>query len=135
MSGAFGQRSRGPGLVDGRLAACPRSPNCVRSCSPASDGVHHIEPLRFTDPPSDAWRRLIDILKRQPRTTIVTAEDSYVHAEFTTPVLRFIDDGEFLLDAPAGVIHVRSASRLGRTDFGTNRKRIEALRATFEAHD
>jgi uncharacterized protein (DUF1499 family) len=135
MIGLFGQKTRAACVTDGRLAACPSTPNCVCSMNPPSDRTHFIEPLRFADAPEDAWRRLQNMIARQPRAKVITASGSYLHAEFRTALLRFVDDVEFLLDKPAGVIHVRSASRLGRSDFGTNRRRIESLRAdvaTFE---
>lgn len=133
MIGLLSRRPNGLGLKDGRLALCPNSPNCVCSCGPEADRRNHIEPLRFTDSASEAWQRLLRVVERQPRARVVTRGDNYLHAEFTTALLRFVDDVEFQLDAIAGVIHVRSASRLGRSDFGTNRRRVEALRAEFEA--
>jgi uncharacterized protein (DUF1499 family) len=68
-----------------------------------------------------------------PGATVVTSQPGYLYAEFSTPVLKFVDDVEFLLDQPAGVIQMRSASRLGRKDFGANRKRLEAIRQRFDA--
>ena len=65
-------------------------------------------------------------------TTIVTRDERYLHAEFRTPWLGFIDDIEFLVDTTRGVIHGRSASRRGYSDLGTNRARVEAIRAAFE---
>ncbi|MHC5212462.1 MAG: DUF1499 domain-containing protein [Planctomycetota bacterium] len=119
------------GLVDGRLAPCPDRPNCVSSQT--DDAARRVEPLHFEGPPEDAWQRLMTTLRAMPRTQIVQEQDGYAHAEVTTALLRFIDDLEFLLDARAGVIHVRSASRVGYSDMGTNRRRIEALRAAWEA--
>ncbi len=119
--------SHGPlGLVDGRLRPCPSSPNCV--CSQDEDAGHHIEPLQFTGSPREAWDRLHTLVETLPRTRVVSRDDRYLHVEFTTPLLRFIDDIEFLLDETNSVIHVRSASRIGHSDLGTNRKRIEAIR-------
>lgn len=64
-----------------------------------------------------------------PRARVVKAETGYLYAEFTSKLMGFVDDTEFYLDARAGVIHVRSASRLGRRDFDVNRERIEHIRA------
>lgn len=114
------------GLTEGRLRSCPKSPNCV--CSQDQDTGHQIEPLRITGVPREAWDRLRDLILELPRTRIVSRDDHYLHAEFTTPLMRFVDDVEFLLDETAGVIHVRSASRIGYSDLGANRKRIEAIR-------
>ncbi len=123
--------SRPVGLVDGRLRSCPSSPNCV--CSQDGDATHTIAALRFSDDPSTAWKRLEQVVRSLPRTRVVSADERYLHAEFSTAVLRFVDDVEFLLDASGGVIHVRSASRVGYSDLGANRKRIESIRAIFEA--
>ena len=114
------------GLVDGRLRPCPSSPNCV--CSQNQDAGHHIEPLRFTAAPREAWDRLHDLVQKLPRTRVVSRDDRYLHVEFTSLLMRFVDDVEFLLDESASVIHVRSASRIGHSDLDANRKRIEALR-------
>ncbi len=82
-----------------------------------------------------ARSRLLEMLRRQPRVEIVRAEARYIHVIFTTPILRFKDDVEFLLDADSEVIHFRSASRIGRSDLGTNRKRMEQLSAAYAEHD
>jgi uncharacterized protein (DUF1499 family) len=121
------------GVRGGRLPACPASPNCV--CSQDADPGHAVEPLRFTGGPGAAWRRLREVLAGQPRTRVVDEGDGYLHAECTSLVFRFVDDLEFLLDPAAGVIHVRSASRVGRSDLGVNRARVEAVRRAFAAAD
>jgi uncharacterized protein (DUF1499 family) len=95
------------------------------------DRMHYVEPLRFSDSPSIAWSRLCNVIEQEPRARIVSRSEVYLHAEFRTAVLRFVDDAEFLLDAACGLIHVRSVSRLGRADFGVNRRRVEALRSKF----
>lgn len=119
--------SHGPvGLVDGRLRPCPSSPNCV--CSQDEDAGHHIEPLQFSGSPREAWDRLHALLAKLPRTRVVSRDDHYLHVEFTTLLMRFVDDVEFLLDETTSVIHVRSASRIGHSDLGANRKRIETIR-------
>ena len=114
----------------GRLSPCPAMPNCV--CSQDDDAAHQIDSLRFLDSPCDAWQRLITVVTQFPRTRIVTNDSPYLHVEFTTLLLRFVDDVEFLLDETAAVIHVRSASRVGHSDLGANRVRVEAIRRLFE---
>jgi uncharacterized protein (DUF1499 family) len=66
---------------------------------------------------------------------MVTVEDRYIHAEFTSALFRFVDDVEFQIDAESGLIHFRSASRVGRSDLGVNRKRMESIRMAFEKSD
>jgi uncharacterized protein (DUF1499 family) len=86
----------------------------------------------FSGGPAQAFDRLERLVASLPRTRIVTRTSEYLHAEFTTRLLRFTDDVEFLLDEKAGAIHVRSASRIGHSDLGTNRRRVETIRRLFE---
>jgi len=123
------RRAVGLGVRDGRLAPCPGTPNCV--CSQDEDR-HAVEPLHFDGPPEEAWGRLKEVLASLPRTRVVSSADGYLHAECTSRLFRFVDDLECLLDPEAKVIHVRSASRAGRSDFGVNRRRVEAIRKAFE---
>lgn len=124
------RRPAGLGLLDGRLTPCPGTPNCV--CSQDA-GVRHIAPLSFDDPADEAWLRLKAVVGQLPRTRIVAATEGYLRAECTSRVFRFVDDVEFLLDREAGVIHVRSASRAGRSDLGVNRRRVETIRVAFNS--
>jgi uncharacterized protein (DUF1499 family) len=121
------------GAKDGRLAACPSSPNCVSSQGDPADGTHYIAPIAFKGDARGAWRALRETVAASERVKIIDEQDGYLRAEFTTRFLGFVDDVEFLLDAPARVIHVRSASRLGYRDLGVNRTRIEALRTRLAA--
>lgn len=117
------------GLADGHLRPCPRTPNCVNS--EEAGGDWSIEPLAFTGDAELAFRSLLDFLAAEPRVDLVTVEPGYAHAVFRTALLRFRDDVELRLDPEAGVIHVRSASRLGRSDLGANRARVESIRARW----
>ena len=117
------------GLQEGRLIPCPASPNCV--CSFDTEPQHAIEPLAFEGQPEAAWTELESLLAETPRATVVAREEDYLRADFWTPVMHYVDDVEFLLDREAGVIHVRSASRVGHSDLGANRKRIEELRGRY----
>ena len=111
------------GARDGRLAPCKRTPNCVSSQADAADREHYIAPLAFRGTIAEL-RRLIEAL---PRVTVIREAPDYLYAEFRTPLLRYVDDVEFL--RAGDVVHVRSASRLGRRDFGVNRRRVEEIRA------
>lgn len=92
---------------------------------------HLIAPLSYRGDGKAAFRKLSAIVRAMPGVTIVTAEPGYLYAECQTRLMKYTDDVEFALDEQAGVIQMRSASRLGRRDFGTNRKRLEAIRAAF----
>ncbi len=121
------------GLRHGRLLPCPVSPNCVCS-EEGEDTTHSIEPFPLAEGEDEmlAWRRFIEMLQEAGGVVDVrTQSDIYVHARFTTPWLRFVDDVEARLDMRARVIHLRSASRVGYSDFGVNRARIERLRRLY----
>ena len=77
---------------------------------------------------------LLAVLKSMPGVTIVDAKPDYIYAQSQTKVLKFVDDVEFWVNPAKSVIEVRSASRLGREDFGVNRKRIDAIRDAYMAH-
>jgi uncharacterized protein (DUF1499 family) len=110
---------------NGQFAPCPATPNCVSSFAPADDKMHYIEPLPAA---GDQWRELSRTLDRTPRIAIIAQDGPYIRAEATTRLMRFVDDLEFLYHPEQSIIHVRSASRIGRYDFGANRRRIERLR-------
>ncbi|MBD2497691.1 DUF1499 domain-containing protein [Nostoc sp. FACHB-280] len=126
-----GKRPNNLGVNNGRLAACPNSPNCVSSQS--SDAIHQIAPLTFNTTPEQAIANLKNIIQSLPRTTIITETQDYLYAEFKSALMGFVDDVEFHLDRDANIFHVRSASRLGQSDLGVNRKRIETIRAELQA--
>jgi len=120
------------GVRDGRLAQCRPSPNCVSSQADPSDRVHYIAPIRYRGGPIEAIAAVRRAVESMPRTRVVRHEPDYLYAEFRSRLMGFVDDVEFYYDAGAGVIQVRSASRLGRSDLGVNRKRVEAIRSMVE---
>ncbi len=123
-----------PGLREGKLKPPARTPNSVSSQAALWPAAEHaveyakIEPLAFTQDSALAMNRLSEVLAGWPGARIVESSPDYISVQFETRWLRFVDDAEFLLDPADRVIHVRSASRIGRKDFGANRKRIEAIR-------
>ncbi|MCW1970385.1 MAG: DUF1499 domain-containing protein [Anaerolineae bacterium] len=122
------------GLQNGKLAPCPASPNCVST--EATTALHQIAPISLVGTPAQAQDKLLAALKTLPNVNIVTNSTGYVHAEFRTPGMGYIDDAEFVLsDGGAGNsrIDFRSASRLGRGDMGVNRRSMEAVRAALSS--
>lgn len=113
------------------LSPCPESPNCVSTQAPREDAQHFIEPITFTGSAAEARQRLVDVIGAMPRTQIVTNEEGYLHATFTSLIFRFVDDVQFVIDDAAKTIHFRSASRVGRGDMGVNRNRMEEVRTRF----
>ena len=101
--------------------------------STATTDYHRIAPLAAAPDPKATFVRLRTVVAAMPGAAIVESTPTYLYAEYTTRWLGFVDDVEFLLDEPARVIQVRSASRLGRKDFGVNRARIEAVRERLAA--
>jgi uncharacterized protein (DUF1499 family) len=121
-----GDRPTTLGVTEGSFAPCPSSPNCVSSQS--RDGKHRIEPLALVGTPAETLEQLKGIITQLPRAEIIAATDSYLYAEFTSALMGFVDDVEFYVDPVENVVQVRSASRLGESDLGVNRKRIETIR-------
>jgi uncharacterized protein (DUF1499 family) len=113
------------------LPPCPKSPNCVSTEAPREDTQHFIEPIPYTGSAAEARQQLLDVIAAMPRTEIVTAEESYLHATFTSQVFRFVDDVQFVIDDASKMIHFRSAARLGQGDMGVNRDRMEEIRTRF----
>jgi len=133
------------------LPACPDKPNCVLSIS-MDTAVHtdsssssssssdsdsasdaYIEPFHYSGELELAKKLLIKSINELPRAEIIKQQGNYLHATFTSMVFRFVDDTEFLFVDSEKLIHVRSASRTGYSDFGVNRQRVEALRKSFDA--
>ena len=112
------------------LAPCPSQPNCVSTL--ATDSLHAIAPLRYDGSAADAYARLLALLRSMPRTRVAASDGVTIHAEFRTAIFHFVDDGMFVIDDATKSIHFRSASRVGRSDFGVNRRRMESIRTAFQ---
>jgi len=121
----------GLGVKDGRLAPCPASPNCVSS--EARDPKHAMDPIPYNGSPEQARERLRGVILSMPRAKIVSDTGDYVHAEFKSRIMRFVDDVEFVFDDGRSLIRFRSASRVGYSDMGANRKRMEEIRRRYES--
>ena len=120
-----GTRPDNLGVKDGRFAACKPTPNCVSSQADPADREHYIPPIAF----NDTMHELRRAVESMTRATVIREEGNYLYAEYRSALMGYVDDVELLLDEKARLVHVRSASRLGRSDFGVNRKRVEELRA------
>jgi uncharacterized protein (DUF1499 family) len=122
-----GTRPTNLGVHDARLAPCPSSPNCVSSDD--SDPTHRIPPFRLAVPVAEGWRAARAAVLGLPRAKVITETDNYLHAECSSAFFGFVDDLELHLRSSQGLIAIRSAARLGYSDLGVNRKRVEQLRA------
>ena len=116
-----------------RFAPCPSSPNCVSTKAPPDDAEHRAEPIPFSGEVDGAVAAVLAVLGEAKRTEIREQDGTYVRAVVTSAVLRFKDDVEFEVDDAAKVIHYRSASRVGHSDLGVNRKRMDEMSAQLSA--
>ena len=128
--GYLSQSGRPPGLVDGRLSLCPDKPNCV--CSEfRQQSAHFVEPLPMTGASADETLADLQAVVSGLGGEIGIVTGDYLAATFTSQLFRFVDDVEFRIDAQAGVVHVRSASRVGHSDLGANLERVENIRSVL----
>jgi uncharacterized protein (DUF1499 family) len=127
--GCSGNRPDRLDIVDGRLPSCPNRPNCVSS--QADDPARRVAPIPYADSREAAMKRLAAVIRDIPRSTIVNQGENSLQAEFKSRLMGFVDDALFYLDDAEKKIHVRSASRVGYSDLGANRKRVELIRERF----
>lgn len=120
-----GTRPSNLGVKDGRLASCPSTPNCVSSQS--TEPGSQIDALKFLGDKTIA--QIKAAVLAQPGSEIITETEDYLYAEFTSGLMGFVDDVEFYVNRSDQTVQVRSASRLGESDLGVNRQRIESLRS------
>jgi uncharacterized protein (DUF1499 family) len=120
-----------PTGAGGELKPCPSSPNCVSSRETGPE--HRVDPLPLRGSAAEGFAALRQVILAMPRSRIVAEGPGFLRAEFRSPVFRFVDDLDAVADEPAGVIHVRSAARVGHSDMGVNRRRVEEIRGRLAA--
>ena len=118
------------GLHDGLLAPCPDSPNCV--VSQTTDVDHHIDPIPYHTSLEQARDTLLTVLTVVPRTKVIEQTENYIRVESSSNLMGFVDDGEFYFPSDESVIQVRFAARLGESDLGVNRRRVEQIRLAMQ---
>lgn len=126
LSALFAGETPNLGVQDGQLSPCPATPNCV--VSQGADSAHTIAPIPYTKSREDARDLLIKVLGVVPRTEIVTQQEDYIRVQSTSRLMGFVDDTEFYFPKNEAVIHIRAAARLGESDLGVNRRRLEQIR-------
>ena len=126
-----GKQPANLGAKNGKLAPVTHKPNNVSSQADINDRTHYVAPFKFAGDAAAAFQQLAGLVQTRPRARVITQDGQYLHAEFSSPLMGFVDDVEFLLAPEQMVIDVRSAARLGSSDFGVNRKRVESLREQF----
>lgn len=125
--GLYSETGSPPGLSNGQLAPCPDKPNCVSSESSPSDD-HSIAAFPVTpgmgEEPLLKVKEVIELLGGD----VNFSNEQYLASTFTSDLFGFVDDVEFRVDQGSGLLHVRSASRVGYSDMDANRKRVEQIR-------
>lgn len=130
LFGCEGVRPTNLGVKDGKLTPCPDKPNCV-----SSQSINHsnkITPLTYSSTAKDAIADLKNIVGTMKNVSIIEESPTYLRYEFTSRFFRFIDDVEFFLDDNEKIIHLRSSSRIGYSDLGVNRRRMERIREEWK---
>lgn len=127
------------GVMEGKLGAPSLTQNSVSSQTDLypdhpQKSYANIAPLAYSGDSEAAMTKLLQVLQKTERVVVVKQTPNYIYAQFSTAVLQFTDDVEFLLDTNQQVIHVRSASRIGRKDFGVNRARVESIRTRLASN-
>lgn len=130
LKGVFTGTPPGLGVTDGKLSPCPATPNCVVSQN--ADADHAIEPIAYEGDRDEVRETLLKVLGVVPRTEIVTETEDYIRVRSTSRLMGFVDDSEFYLPEDEALIHMRAAARLGESDLGVNRRRLEQIRLALQ---
>ena len=117
----------GLGVTDGLLKSCPTSPNCVSTQASPDDMVHYVEPIIYTGDRKATQLKIESSMLSKGRVRIVSSTLGYVHFEVRSPFVGYIDDVELYFPEGDSVVHIRSASRVGYSDFGVNRERVRQI--------
>ena len=125
----MGQRPENLGTLGGKLYPCPTSPNCVSTT--AEKESQRMECLVFKGDAQSAMTKLVEVIDSMPRSRVISQTENYLYVEFSSLLFRFVDDVEFLIDTKNDKIDFRSASRVGYSDMGTNRRRMTTLSKRF----
>ena len=130
--GQMSQSGEANGLFEAKLTKCPDKPNCI--CTEfGADATHYIDPIVFTQSNGLGFLSRLKNSIREMGGSIQAEADNYLAFTFTSSIFRFVDDLEIRIDKDQNMIHMRSASRVGRSDLGVNKKRIEQLKKLFHS--
>lgn len=118
------------GLLNGKLQPCPDKPNCVSS-EQIDDAEHFISPLVISDNSASSAMTVLKKIILELKGEIQTVNETYIATTFSSALFGFVDDLELRVDSKQNIIHIRSASRVGHSDLGANKKRVELIRKKF----
>ena len=127
------RRPQNLGVKNAALSPLASSPNGVSTFADSNDAEHYISPEPFLDSLARTKADLKALLAKSPRTDLISETDNYLHYECRSLIFRFVDDLEIYLDEEGKLIHFRSASRVGHSDFGVNRKRVEKIKLEWQS--
>jgi uncharacterized protein (DUF1499 family) len=127
---AISKQEKAPNLVEGSLPNCSDKPNCV--CSENKDDLaHYVAPLSLSHSNAEVSATILKQIIIEMGGTIQTESADYLAATFSSTIFGFIDDLEVRIDSKQNLIHIRSASRVGHSDMGVNKKRVELLKQLY----
>ncbi len=131
MSSCSGKEPTNIGVQNEKLSLCPDTPNCVCSQCLEEDKVHYIQPFIYQQSLEEVYESLVQTIESDKSAKIKTKDSNYIYVQYTSKIFRFVDDVEFYFPPDEKIVHVRSASRIGKSDLGVNRERIEKLRKSI----
>ena len=132
MAGQLSKENSSPGIAKEKLQACPNKPNCINTEFP-DDTAHYLPPLDFPGNKTDQVMALARTIILEMGGEIVNEDKTYLAATFTSTIFRFVDDFEIRKDDLSLKLHIRSASRVGYSDFGANKRRVKKFSGLFKA--
>ncbi|MDX2505111.1 MAG: DUF1499 domain-containing protein [Gammaproteobacteria bacterium] len=132
IAGQLSKKEQAPGVINGQLLPCPDKPNCINTEYPEST-AHYMPPLDYPAAKTDLLMSLAKNTILEMGGKIINEDNNYLSATFTSRVFRFVDDFEIKINSSTQKLHIRSASRVGHSDFGINKKRVKNFSHLFKA--
>jgi len=126
------KEDKAPGMLDGQLRACPDKPNCINTEYPEKSS-QYLPPLDYPESTTEQVLVLAKEIILQMGGEIIRQDKHYLAATFTSSIFRFVDDFEISRNESSHKIHIRSASRVGYSDFGVNKRRVEKFSKLFKS--
>jgi len=120
------------GLINQKLSSCPNTPNCINS-EFKNDSAHFVEAMPYKNKSVDEVIQILENVIQKSGGHISAKNNNYIAATYTSKLFRYVDDFEIRVDEEDKNIHFRSASRVGRSDFGANIKRIDLIKKELRA--
>jgi len=124
--------AKGLGLTTkNQFFPCPKNPNCVSSFENPKNEKNFIRPIKFLGQKETIIKKLVTLIENNPNAKIVERKENYIRAEYTSSFFKFVDDIQFYF-GKKNIIHIKSSSRVGYSDFGKNKQRVEEIELTLQ---